>query len=86
MKQRAQQKARVKRYTLTLSECEMRRLTQYAAAVDMDRPAALKRLVSKSLREVEVTAKEKTAANQLGLFDSLQVDIFNNTTKAQSQD
>lgn len=72
-----------RKYTITLSECEMRRLTAYAASCGVDRPAALGRLVRQSLREAAAGLQSDAAQdlNQLGLFDTLQIDIFNNTSK-----
>lgn len=79
-------KSRVRRYTVTLSECEVRRLTSYADAADIDRPTALHRLVSQSLREAYNSLPQRTPHDekQLGLFDSVQIDIFNNTHKVTS--
>jgi hypothetical protein len=75
-------KTKAKRYTVALSECEMRRLTVYAASCGIDRPTALARLVRQSLRDVASGIKEPdTDENQLRLFDSVQIDIFNNTAK-----
>ena len=83
-KTKSNNKSHVKRYTITLSESEVRRLTCYAAASDIDRPTALHRLLKQSLRQA--TAELNTTVthneNQLGLFDSVQIDIFNNTHKA----
>ena len=75
----------VKRYTVTLSDCEVRRLTRYAKASNIDRPTALHRLLSQSLREATADLSEAPAhnENQLGLFDTLQIDIFNNTHKVE---
>lgn len=70
---------KLKRYTLTLTEPEMRRLTRYADDCGIDRPTALHRLVSQSLRQVATAAADRRDENQLGLFDTLQIDIFNNT-------
>ena len=56
-------KPKPKKYTLTLSEPEVRRLTAYAAESGIERPVTLHRIVSQALR------------------DSVQIDIFNNTTK-----
>lgn len=75
-------KRRVRRYTIALSECEVRRLTRYADASGIDRPTALHRLLSQSLRNA-VTDNNANLPDpgQLGLFDSVQIDIFNNTHK-----
>ncbi len=77
-------KSRVRRYTVTLSECEVRRLTSYAAHANIDRPTALHRLLSQSLREAtaDLANAPRNDEKQLGLFDSVQIDIFNNTHKA----
>ncbi|MBP3762563.1 MAG: hypothetical protein J6I49_01635 [Bacteroidales bacterium] len=69
-----------KRYTVTLSECEMRRLTAYADSNAIDRPTALHRLVRQSLRENAAAVQGRVDKKQLGLFDTLQIDIFDNTT------
>ena len=81
-------KPRVKRYSITLSECEVRRLTLYADAAGTDRSTALHHLVSQSLRSAvsDLSGVSRDAVNQLGLFDSVQIDIFNNTHKVNNQD
>ena len=88
MKQKPVKKPRVKRYTVALSEREVRRLTLYAEAEGTDRPTALHRLVALSLRSAveEIPQGGRVAVNQLGLFDSVQIDIFNNTHKVNNQD
>lgn len=72
---------RTKKYTLTLSESEMRRLTAYAADSGIERPVALHRIVSQALRAYDATPAQQHDKRQLGLFDSVQIDIFNNTEK-----
>lgn len=74
-------KPRQKKYTLTLSEPEVRRLTAYAAESGIERPVALHRIVSQALRAYESAPPDQRDKRQLGLFDSVQIDIFNNTTK-----
>lgn len=78
---KSMKKPRVKRYTLTLSEMEMRRLNVYAEQSGIDRPTALHRIVSQALHQIELSSQGQCDANQLGLFDSLQIDIFNNTSR-----
>ena len=80
-------KKHVRRYTVTLSECEVRRLTRYADASGIDRPTALHRLLSQSLRDATVglSAANRADEKQLGLFDSVQIDIFNNTHKVAKE-
>ena len=74
-------KPKPKKYTLTLSEPEVRRLTAYAAESGIERPVALHRIVSQALRAYEAAPPDRHDKRQLGLFDSVQIDIFNNTTK-----
>lgn len=79
--------SRAKKYTLSLSECEVRRLTAYASASGVSRPTALARLMRQSLREAAagISQPEECAVNQLGLFDGVQIDIFNQQTKVKNQ-
>ena len=74
-----------KKYTLTLSEPEVRRLTAYAEASRVERPVALHRIVSQMLREYSQAPARQQDKRQLGLFDSVQIDIFNNTTKVNKE-
>lgn len=69
-----------RRYSISLSPTEMRRLTVYAATAGIDRPSALHRIVADALRQC-ATAAPPPDKRQLGLFDSVQIDIFNNTSK-----
>lgn len=78
------QRAHAKKYTLTLSEVEVRRLSAYAAAGGMERPVALHRIVSQVLREYAAAPTTSHDKRQLGLFDTLQIDIFNNTSKVNN--
>ena len=60
----------------------MRRLTLYAESNGVERTVALHRLVKQSLRNAASSVVvDRSDANQLGLFDTLQIDIFNNTVK-----
>lgn len=78
-------KPKMKRYVVALNECELRRLTVYAAQCGIDRPTALGRLLRQSLREVAKGVRaDDTDDNQLRLFDSVQIDIFNNTAKVNN--
>ncbi len=72
-------KIKPKKYTLTLSEREALRLGRYAEALGVSRPLALQRLMKQALREAADFPVGKEDTNQLGLFDTLQIDIFNNT-------
>ena len=60
----------------------MRRITLYAESNGVERTVALHRLVKQSLRNAASSVVvDRSDANQLGLFDTLQIDIFNNTVK-----
>ena len=74
---------KTKKYTLTLSEPEVRRLSAYAASCGIERPVALHRIVSQALREYATAPATRQDKRQLGLFDAVQIDIFNNTTKVE---
>lgn len=74
-------KPKNKKYTLTLSEPEVRRLSAYATSHGIDRPTALHRIVSNTLRQFATAPCNELDKRQLGLFDSVQIDIFNNTSK-----
>ncbi|MGX8712485.1 MAG: hypothetical protein ACSW8I_02215 [bacterium] len=76
-------KPKLKRYTLTLTELDVYRLNAYAESSGIDRPTALHRLMKQSLRQVDAASIDRRDANQLGLFDTLQIDIFNNTSKVE---
>ncbi|MBR1799726.1 MAG: hypothetical protein IJ761_07545 [Bacteroidales bacterium] len=69
-------KSKTKRYSVCLSEGELKRLSAYAAREGVARSAALRRIVKSFLHNycIEVST---TAKNQIGLFDTLQIDIFN---------
>lgn len=77
---------KTKKYTLTLSEAEVRRLSAYAAAGGIERPVALHRIVSQALREYTASPSAHQDKRQLGLFDAVQIDIFNNTTKVSNKE
>lgn len=72
-------KVKLKRYTLTLTEADLGRLGVYAERNGIDRPTALHRLMKQALRDVAAAPASRGDKNQLGLFDTLQIDIFNNT-------
>ena len=78
-------KPKLKKYTLTLTEPEVRRLSAYAEESGVERPVALHRIVSQMLRQYSMAPTAKHDKRQLGLFDSVQIDIFNNTTKTEEK-
>lgn len=79
-------KPKPRRYTLTLSESEVRRLTAYAEDAGVERPVALHRIVSQMLRQYSLSPAPHSDKRQLGLFDSVQIDIFNNTNKVNNKE
>ena len=74
---------KTRKYTLSLTEAEVRRLTAYAEASGVERPVALHRIVSQMLRQYAQAPAQHKDKRQLGLFDSVQIDIFNNTNKVE---
>lgn len=79
-------KPKLKRYTVTLTELDVKRLSAYADSSGLDRPAALHRLLKQSLRESATVAQGKVDKQQLGLFDTLQIDIFANTSVVRNNE
>ena len=71
-------KPKIRRYTVALTELDVRRLNAYADSSGVDRPTALHRLLKQSLRNSAAALPGKVDKKQLGLFDTLQIDIFNN--------
>lgn len=74
-------KPKQRKYTLTLSEPEVRRLTAYAEDCGVERPVALHRIVSQMLRQYSLAPVDKRDKRQLGLFDSVQIDLFGECKK-----
>ena len=72
---------KTKKISITLPEREGEVLKVYAKELGITRPAAVKRIVRETLKQYKTAAAKAEPKNQLGLFDSLQVDIFNNTSK-----
>ena len=70
-----------KKLTLSLSERESQLLSLYAADQGTAKSVAVKRLLKTALSEYAKKLSTQEPANQLGLFDSIQYDIFNNTSK-----
>lgn len=75
-------KRMTKRFTVVLGERDLRRLTAYAVASRKTRPVALQQLLKKALHDVPLDgAAGQVDEKQLTIFDTLQIDIFNNTTR-----
>ena len=45
-------------------------------------PEAVRRMVREALKQYKSVSSNAEPLNQLGLFDTVQVDIFNNTSKS----
>jgi Mn-dependent DtxR family transcriptional regulator len=75
---------RIKKITITLSEKEGEWLSLYAQDLGISRPDVVRRLMREGLRQYKASRGGSVVPeNQLELFDSIQVDIFNNTTKTE---
>ena len=72
---------KAKRISISLSEREGELLARYAKEMGTTRPAAVRRFVRECLRQYRSQSKNVEPKNQLGLFDSMQIDIFNITSK-----
>lgn len=73
------QKKRTKKtttVTVTLSERDYEKLTIYAHQQRIVRPLAAKRLLHAALHQLPLQ-QDNTPKNQLDIFDSIQIDIFN---------
>ena len=67
--------------SITLPEREGEMLKLYAKENGTTKPAAVRRMVIAALRQYKSNAAKHQPKNQLELFDTIQVDIFNNTSK-----
>ena len=72
---------KTKKVVLSMSMRDFEKLSAYAKSSKTSRPLAAKRLIRAQLATLAVGTKPKEAENQLGLFDSMQLDIFNGTSK-----
>lgn len=87
MKKSLRLKTKPKKVSITLPEWEGEMLKAYAKAHRTTCPAAVHKMVRQTLRQYksEMNAMAKAEPkNQLNIFDSIQVDIFNNTAKVES--
>ena len=77
-------KTKKKTVSITLPEWEGEMLKAYAQEHQTTCPAAVHRMVRQMLRQYKTERNNLAKAepkNQLNIFDSIQVDIFNNTSK-----
>lgn len=74
---------KAKKITVTLSYTDYERISALAKTQRVSRPLLAKRLLRAQLSALAVSSTKREAKNQLGLFDSMQLDIFNNTSKTE---
>lgn len=82
--QKKKKVAKGKKLTITLSERDMATLQQLAKSKKVTKAIAAKRILRDSLVEFKKNLPTKAPQNQLGLFDSVQIDIFNHTMKTEN--
>lgn len=74
---------KVKKLTISLSLRDFNKLALWAKKQNIARPMAAKRLLKAQLAALTIEKQQKLSENQLGLFDSMQIDIFNNTSRTK---
>lgn len=82
-------KAKPKKISITLPAWEGEMLKSYAKRHQTTCPAAAHKMIRQALRQFKSEMKDMAKAepeNQLNIFDSIQVDIFNNTAKVECND
>lgn len=72
---------KAKKVIVTLSARDYDKLTLLAQKQNVSRPLVAKRLLRAQLSTLALEKQQKQLENQLGLFDSMQIDIFNGTSK-----
>lgn len=73
--------AKKRKISFTLPEREGEMLTLYAKEKGISRPDAVRRMVRTALQQYASNLQHSEPRNQLGLFDVVQIDIFNSTSK-----
>lgn len=76
-------KKKRKRFSVSLSEKEGEMLQRYAKANGISRTIAIRHILRETLKDYDHAVATQQPSNQLGLFDSIQIDIFNNTSKVE---
>ncbi|MDO4217441.1 MAG: hypothetical protein Q4D03_04610 [Bacteroidales bacterium] len=75
-----------KKVYVTLSESDIDALRRYADAHHQAPAVAIRQVLRRELADYIVQKEKGKPDNQLGLFDSLQIDIFNNTARVCDDD
>lgn len=76
-------KKKAKKLTISISLRDYDKLDAFAKKQNVSRPLAAKRLLKAQLAQIAIEKQQKISENQLGLFDSMQIDIFNSATKTK---
>lgn len=71
-----------KKFSFSLPEREGEMLSRYADSEGLSRPEAVRRILKSYLSEHVQNVTTTSPKNQLDIFDSVQIDIFNNTSKS----
>ncbi len=78
-------KKKVHKITFSPSATAYGQIRQYAQSHNITNAVAVKRLLSISLKQLDIQQKTEVAKNQLDLFDSVQLDIFGNACEADAE-
>ncbi len=71
-----------KKVSFSLPQKEGELLRLYAQQQGISRPDAIRRILKQFLKEHVQGELKSVPKNQLDIFDSVQIDIFNNTSKS----
>ncbi len=81
MNKKKKNSKKAKRIVVTLSSRDYEKLSEIARRDKATRPVIAKRLIRNQLATITIEKQQKAVANQLGLFDSVQIDILGGTSK-----
>ncbi|MCR5065214.1 MAG: hypothetical protein K6A67_05530 [Bacteroidales bacterium] len=81
MNKKKKNSKKAKRIVVTLSSRDYEKLSEIARRDKATRPIIAKRLIRNQLATITIEKQQKAVANQLGLFDSVQIDILGGTSK-----
>lgn len=81
MNKKKKNSKKAKRIVVTLSSRDYEKLSEIARRDNATRPVIAKRLIRNQLATITIEKQQKAVANQLGLFDSVQIDILGGTSK-----
>ena len=81
MNKKKKNSKKAKRIVVTLSSRDYEKLSEIARRDKATRPVIAKRLIRNQLATITIEKQQKAVANQLGLFDCVQIDILGGTSK-----